>query len=69
MTFSAFITTLFALSAPTSRTTTTATKNQPRPRMLPCDDKGKCPAGSQCLKLFSKFGVCVLDDQTRLPGP
>ena len=61
----AFITALLALSSSpkpsTTQTTVPGPEPKPRPRMLPCGTRGECPPGSQCLKLFQSFGVCVLE--------
>lgn len=37
-------------------------RERPTARMLPCDDDGNCPDGSRCVKLFSNYGVCVLEE-------
>lgn len=38
-----------------------------RPRMLPCDSAGQCPRGSVCMKVFTNYGLCVLEDDRRRP--
>lgn len=69
MTCATFITTLLAISSRPSLQQTKPHTSEIRPAMLRCDSQHKCPRGSQCLKLFANYSVCVLDDQTRLPGP
>ncbi|CAM9157483.1 unnamed protein product [Ectocarpus sp. 12 AP-2014] len=83
MTCPGFITALLAMSSPSSSAQTsqptqppaqpsTPLQYRPRPGMLPCDKDGKCPVGSQCLKLFANYGVCVLEnvyDHPPRPGP
>lgn len=63
----AFVTALLALSstARPSTTQTTMPESKPRPSMLPCGTRGECPPGSQCLKLFQSFGVCVLEAEVQ----
>ena len=63
MTCAAFITTLLALQSRPSLQQTKPHTSETRPKMLRCDSQNKCPPGSHCLKLFSKFGVCVLNDR------